>query len=98
MKFGWFRTLMAVTFNSNLTRSVIGIRLMILMSRLKYLGPLRLFIGKLPKVPGAGAVISPAFNVDVVTVPLGLRVMCRRFGVMKQRPPGVVNSPALFFN
>ena len=67
MKFGWFKILMAVALISNLTRSVIGILLVTLKSKLKYRGPSRLFIGKLPKVPGAGAVINPAFIFEVAT-------------------------------
>src|ERR1700687_5067328 len=87
---------MAVTLISNLTRSVIGILLVILKSKLKYLGPLRLFTGKLPNVPGAGAVIKPGFSFEVATLPAEFKVMSRSAGLMKKTPPGVLNSPRFF--
>src|SRR2546423_5596584 len=97
MKLGWFKMLMAVALISSLTRpsEVRGIRFVRLRSKLKYLGPLRLFTGKLPKVPGAGADIKPAFSFEVATLP-SLRVMSRIAGFTNMRPAGVLKSPMLF--
>src|SRR5687768_1981275 len=89
---------MAVTLISNLTVSVIGILLVTLRSKLKYLGPLRLLIGKLPIVPGAGDSIKPGLSLEVATLPCALRVISSRSGLMKNIPAGVLNIPVFFLN
>src|SRR5262245_36509894 len=98
-KFGWLRTLMALALNSRRTRSVIGIRFTKLASQSKYAGPLSELIGKLPKVPGAGAVINPGFKVELTNAPVvGFVVIVSRFGLMKYTPVGVRKIPTFCWN
>src|SRR6185503_9228272 len=57
-----------------------------------------LFTGKLPMVPGAGAVIKPGFNLEVATLPAEFKVMSRIAGFTKKTPDGVLKSPTFFLN
>src|SRR4030095_16734213 len=90
---------MAVALISNLTFSVIGILFIKLKSKFQYWGPVRLFTGKLPNVPGAGAAISPALSFEPVILPVvGLIVRSRRSGLTNKTPPGTLNMPRFFLN
>src|SRR6185436_2589308 len=98
-KFGWLKMLIKVDLISNLTFSVIGILFIRLKSKFQYWGPVRLFTGKFPNVPGAGADIRPALSFEPVILPVvALVVMSRRSGLTNSTPPGTLKIPRFFLN